>query len=47
MKIRFDVILDFGEDAIGEEVDRNICEIIDAMWDYATDVDVIRKEQID
>lgn len=47
MKIRLDVVLDFGEDATEKEVQENITEILDEMWNYATDVDVINKEQMD
>lgn len=46
MKVRLDVILDF-DDASGEEIDGIICNIVDNMWDYATDVDVVDREMID
>lgn len=46
MKVRLDVILDL-DDASREEVDGIICDIVDGMWDYATDVDIIDREIID
>lgn len=46
MKVRLDVVLEFV-DATPEEVQENITAIIDDMWNYATDVDVINQEQID
>lgn len=45
MKIRLDVVLDF-DGATKEEVQENISELIDEMWEYATDVNVINQEEV-
>lgn len=45
MKIRLDVVLEF-DDATEKEVQENISEIIDEMWGYATDVNVINQEEV-
>lgn len=37
MKIRLDVVLEF-DNATEKEVQENISEIIDEMWEYATSV---------
>lgn len=46
MKIRLDVILDLVG-AEGKEVENVMCDIIDKMWNYAADVDIIREEEVD
>lgn len=45
MKIRLDVVLEF-DNATPEEVQENMSELIDEMWNYATDVDVINQEEV-
>lgn len=45
MKIRLNVVLEF-DDATQEEAQELIGEIIEDMWEYATDVDLINQEEI-
>lgn len=46
MKVRIDVILEFGEGISEKEYKDAMADIYNEMWEHATDVDVINEEEI-
>lgn len=46
MKIKINVILDFGEEITMEDYEEAMTNIYDEMWDRCIDVDVLREEEV-
>lgn len=46
MQIRLDTVLTFDDETSSEEIQNAMIEIVNAMWDHAADVDVVRQDEV-